>query len=38
MPGLTPKERQEFLDPIKAQQNLYKRHLISVFEAYDIKP
>jgi hypothetical protein len=38
MPGLTPKERQEYLDPIKAQQNLYKRHLISVFEAYNIKP
>jgi hypothetical protein len=38
MPGLTPKERQEYLDPIKAQQNLYKRHLISVFEAYNITP
>ena len=38
MPGLTPKERQEYLDPIKAQQNLYKRHLIGIFEAYNITP
>jgi hypothetical protein len=38
MPDLTPKERKELLDPIKAQQNLYKRHLISLFEAYDITP
>jgi hypothetical protein len=38
MPDLTPKERKEYLDPIKAQQNLYKRHLIGVFEAYNITP
>jgi hypothetical protein len=38
MPGLSPKERKEYLEPIKAQQDLYKRHLISVFEAYNIKP
>jgi len=38
MPDLSPKERKELVDLIKAQENLYKRHLISVFEAYDIKP
>jgi hypothetical protein len=38
MPDLSPKERKELVDMIKAQENLYKRHLISVFEAYDIKP
>jgi hypothetical protein len=36
MPGLSPKERKELLDNVKEQQNLIKRHLISVFEAYDI--
>jgi hypothetical protein len=35
MPGLTPKERKELLDNIKEQQNLIKRHLISVFRAYE---
>jgi hypothetical protein len=35
MPGLTPKERKELLDNVKEQQNLIKRHLISVFEAYE---
>jgi hypothetical protein len=35
MPGLTPKERKELLDNIKEQQNLIKRHLISVFKAYE---
>ena len=38
MTDLSPKERKELVDIIKAQENLYKRHLISVFEAYDIKP
>ena len=38
MPGLTPKERKEYLDNIKEQQNLVKRNLINMFEAYDIKP
>lgn len=38
MPDLSPKERKELVDMIKAQENLYKRHLISVFEAYDITP
>jgi len=38
MPDLSPKERKELVDIIKAQENLYKRHLISVFEAYNIKP
>ena len=38
MPGLSPKERKEYLEPIIAQQNLYKQHLISVFEAYNITP
>jgi hypothetical protein len=38
MPDLSPKERKELVDLIKAQENLYKRHLINVFEAYDIKP
>lgn len=35
MPDLTPKERKELLDNIKEQQNLIKRHLISVFKAYE---
>jgi hypothetical protein len=35
MPGLTPKERKELLDNVKEQQNLIKRHLISVFGAYE---
>jgi len=35
MPGLSPKERKEALDNIKEQQNLIKRHLISVFGSYD---
>jgi hypothetical protein len=35
MPGLTPKERKELLDNVKEQQNLIKRHLISVFRAYE---
>jgi hypothetical protein len=35
MPGLSPKERKELLDNVKEQQNLIKRHLISVFGAYD---
>jgi hypothetical protein len=38
MPGLTPKERKELLDNLKQQQNLFKRNLIEVFQAYDIKP
>ena len=38
MPGLTAKERKDLLVNIKEQQNLIKRHLISVFEAYDILP
>jgi hypothetical protein len=38
MPDLSPKERKELVDMVKAQENLYKRHLISVFEAYDITP
>ena len=38
MPDLSPKERKELVDVIKSQENLYKRHLISVFEAYDITP
>ena len=38
MPDLTPKERKNLVDIIKAQENLYKRHLINTFEAYDIKP
>jgi hypothetical protein len=37
-PGLTAKERKDLLENVKEQQNLIKRHLISVFEAYDIKP
>ena len=35
MPGLSPKERKELLDNVKEQQNLIKRHLISVFKAYE---
>jgi len=35
MPGLSPKERKELLDNVKEQQNLIKRHLISVFGAYE---
>jgi hypothetical protein len=35
MPDLTPKERKELLDNVKEQQNLIKRHLISVFKAYE---
>jgi hypothetical protein len=35
MPDLTPRERKELLDNIKEQQNLIKRHLISVFKAYE---
>jgi hypothetical protein len=38
MPDLTPKDRKEMLDNLKEQQNLIKRHLIQVFEAYDVKP
>ena len=38
MPDLSPKERKELVDIIKSQENLYKRHLISVFEAYNITP
>lgn len=38
MPGLTPKERKEMLDNLKEQQNLIKRSLTGVFEAYDITP
>lgn len=37
-PDLTPKERKELLENVKEQQNLIKRHLINVFEAYDITP
>jgi hypothetical protein len=35
MPGLSPKERKELLDNVKEQQNLLKRHLISIFGSYD---
>ncbi len=35
MPGLSPKERKELLDNVKEQQNLIKRHLISIFGAYE---
>ena len=38
MPDLSPKDRKELVDMIKAQENLYKRHLIGVFEAYNITP
>ena len=37
-PNLSPKERKELLDNLKEQQNLIKRSLINVFEAYDITP
>jgi hypothetical protein len=35
---LSPKERKELLDNVKEQQNLIKRNLIEMFDAYDIKP
>ena len=38
MPDLTPRDRKQMLDNLKEQQNLIKRHLIQVFEAYDVKP
>ena len=38
MSDLSPKERKELLDNVKEQQNLIKRNLIEMFDAYDIKP
>jgi DeoR/GlpR family transcriptional regulator of sugar metabolism len=37
-PDLSLKERKELLENVKEQQNLIKRHLIEVFDAYDVKP
>jgi hypothetical protein len=37
-PDFSLKERKELLNNVKEQQNLIKRHLIEVFDAYDIKP
>lgn len=37
-PDLTPKERKALLENVKEQQNLIKRHLISVFESYNVTP
>jgi hypothetical protein len=38
MADISPKERKELLDNVKEQQNLIKRNLIEMFDAYDIKP
>ena len=37
-PEFNLKERKELLENVKEQQNLIKRHLIEVFDAYNIKP
>jgi hypothetical protein len=38
MSDISPKERKDLLENVKEQQNLIKRNLIQVFDAYDIKP
>lgn len=38
MQGLTPKERTELVKNIVQAQNLVKRNMLDVFEAYEIKP
>lgn len=38
MPGLTPKERNELVKNTVQMQNLVKRNMLDMFEAYDIKP
>jgi PHP family Zn ribbon phosphoesterase len=34
----TPKEKADMLKDLNFQQNIIKRNIIEVFEAYDIKP
>lgn len=38
MQGLTPKERNELVKNVVQMQNLVKRNILDMFEAYDIKP
>jgi hypothetical protein len=38
MQGLTPKERTELVKNIVQAQNLVKRNMLDIFEAYEIKP
>ena len=38
MQGLSPKERNELVKNVVQMQNLVKRNILDMFEAYDIKP
>lgn len=38
MQGVDYKQRKEMLDAIRLTQNIYKRALIDMFEAYDVRP